>query len=356
MTELLYLSEKDIIKAGILDPEICINNAADCFALLASGDCLMGGPHESEHGIKLFFPKEERFPGFPTNNGNDHRFAAMPAYAGGRFHAGGMKWICANTDNLNIGVPRSNSFYLLSELDTGVVYCAIAGNLISTMRSGAGSAVGMKYLAPAAETMGLIGAGVMNKSVIVCAKTAMPKIKEIKVYDILPEKCKAYCKEMSELSGIHVYPVDTYEQAFHADVVHCAASNPISVPEGLLKPSSVLVVAATVNIAPEVLCASNIVFDQMHIHKVWRAAEGGSMPTFDALEQIEANKISPADIYDMGDIHTGTRKAPKNGKTTIFYWMGAPLMDVALAEEIYQLAREKGIGTTLEMWDEPYWA
>lgn len=360
MPEFLYLTEEDTIKAGVLDPKLCVDNAADCFTLLSQGDYLMGGPSEHEHGFRLCFPKEERFPGFPVNDGNDHRMTAMLGYAGGRFQTAGCKWICANMDNLKkVGVPRANSFFLLSNVDTGILECAMVGTLVSTMRSGAASAVGARYLAPDAKVVGLLGAGLMNRSVALCFKGEMPNLQEIKVYDILPDKCKAWCEALSKELGINVHPVSTPEEVYiGSDCVHLAQSNKVEVPDGLLKDGATLIVSSFADLAPELICKANIIMDQMKAHDIWWEHDRSMyVATFDVIKLIEAGKINRADVIDMGDIHSGAKAAPNNGKVNIFYWMGMPLMDIALAADLYHTALEKGIGTKLSLWEGmPAWA
>ena len=89
-TDFLYMSEPDVIAAGVLDARKCIDNAEEVFKLLAQGDYLMGGPSHNSHGMPIVFPKETPFPNMPVA-GPDRRFVAMPAYLGGRFDICGQK-------------------------------------------------------------------------------------------------------------------------------------------------------------------------------------------------------------------------------------------------------------------------
>ena len=50
-TEFLYLSEPDVIEAGVQDHKNAIANAEEVFTLLAKGDYLMGGSSHNNHGI-----------------------------------------------------------------------------------------------------------------------------------------------------------------------------------------------------------------------------------------------------------------------------------------------------------------
>ena len=98
-TEFLYLSEPDMIKAGVLDSARCVDVLDEMFKLVGQGDYIMGGPHHNEHGMKIGFPKESPFPNMPLD-GPDRRFMAMVAYLGGRFNVCGEKWYGSNIVNL----------------------------------------------------------------------------------------------------------------------------------------------------------------------------------------------------------------------------------------------------------------
>ena len=60
--DFLYLNEKDMIDAGVLDAGHCVETMEEVLCLLAKGDVLMGGKNRREHGIQLIFPKESEIP------------------------------------------------------------------------------------------------------------------------------------------------------------------------------------------------------------------------------------------------------------------------------------------------------
>lgn len=76
--DFLYLSEQDMIKAGVNNMAKCIPSMEDMFKLLVAGDYRMGGDNGNEHGIRLSFPKESNVPGMPLHE-PDKRMMAMPA-------------------------------------------------------------------------------------------------------------------------------------------------------------------------------------------------------------------------------------------------------------------------------------
>lgn len=64
--DFLYLSEPDMIAAGVLDAERCVDVCEETFSLLGKGDYLMGGANHNNHGMNIVFPKETKFPNMPV--------------------------------------------------------------------------------------------------------------------------------------------------------------------------------------------------------------------------------------------------------------------------------------------------
>ena len=91
----LYLSEEDMIKAGVKDMAKCIDVMEDMLVTLKKGDYMMGGENHNSHGCMVSFPDNPEFPGMPKN-APDRRFMAMHAYLGGKYQMGGMNWYGSN--------------------------------------------------------------------------------------------------------------------------------------------------------------------------------------------------------------------------------------------------------------------
>ena len=72
--DFLYLSEKDVIEAGVLDGKKCIDCMSEVMDLLSAGDYRLGGEDANSHGIFMSFPKESEIEGMPL----DHGHAGLP--------------------------------------------------------------------------------------------------------------------------------------------------------------------------------------------------------------------------------------------------------------------------------------
>lgn len=164
--DFLYLNENEMIEAGVSNMHECISTMEDMFILLHKGDYRMGGENANEHGIRVSFPKESNIDGMPIHK-PDYRFMAMPAYLGGRFKSFGIKSYGSNPDNPNKGLPRSILMMSLLDAETGAPLAYMSANILSAMRTGAVSGVGVKHLCKKnPKVVSIIGPGTMSRYTI----------------------------------------------------------------------------------------------------------------------------------------------------------------------------------------------
>lgn len=174
--DLLYLNEDDMVKAGVQDMSGCIEAMEEMFKLMKVGDYRMGGANGNSHGSMVMFPKESKFPEMPVD-GPDRRFMAMPAYLGGEFDMAGVKWYGSNAANRDKGLPRSILMLILNDKDTGAPKAFMSANILSAYRTGAVPGVGFKHFAKEdAQTLAIIGPGVMSKTALAAAVAVRPTI------------------------------------------------------------------------------------------------------------------------------------------------------------------------------------
>jgi ornithine cyclodeaminase len=160
---IFYLSEPDMIRAGVTDMPACVDAMEEMFHLLHHGDYRMAGGNNNQHGAVIVFPEDSPFPAMPKPT-TDRRFMAMPAYLGGRFGTAGMKWYGSNVANRDKGLPRSILTFVLNDADTGAPL-ATCRPTCSAYRTGAIPGVGARHLArPDSRVVGIVGPGVMART------------------------------------------------------------------------------------------------------------------------------------------------------------------------------------------------
>ncbi len=369
--DFIFLSEEDMIKAGVKDMPACIDAMEEVIKCLNAGDYVMGGENHNSHGSQVSFPKESPFKNMPLDEGDDRRFMAMPAYIGGPFDLAGMKWYGSNSNNKTKGLPRSILTVMLNDKDTGAPLALMSANILSAMRTGAIPGVGARYLAPKkVEVCGICGPGVMGKTSLEAIMTECPDIKEIKVKGRGAKSLNVfvdYAKNKYPQVPI-IRPVDSVEELVKdSDVISFANSgntDPSTYPlvKGeWIKPGALIIGVSCFELDAKYMASNcRLVVDNTALYEAW--AEEFPYPSFGAnniigskfTDMIHDGLIKKDDMYDLGDIISGKFKARESeDQVVIFSVGGMPVEDVAWGKICYEKAKEMGLGVSLRLWDKP---
>lgn len=365
--EFLYLSEEEMIEAGALDMAKCIETLEEMFLLLGKGDYLLGGPNRNDHGLMLWFNENEKHPNIPVK-GPDRRFMSLISYLGGDFNVVGNKWYGSNIENIKQGLPRSIHTFTLNDKDTGAPLSIMAGNLVSSVRTGAVPGVTAKHLAKKdTKVVGAVGGGAINQSCIDAIIKSVPTIEKIVLYDIDLEKGKKIAEKLAEKHGVIAEAVDVLDECLkQSDVITVATSGAVKpkIDESSLKPGALIILTGSADFDEEFYSKHRLVSDLWSMHEKW-LQDGLSHPdglesidwamTAQLLEMIHNNRFDKENIDDLGDIISGEKEGRKSEDEIIVMLTGGlPTEDVAWGYRIYESALEKGIGTKLPLWNESY--
>lgn len=368
--EFLFLSEEDMIKAGVKDMPACIEAMEEVVKCLNAGDYVMGGENHNSHGSQVSFPKNSPFPNMPKDEGDDRRFMAMPAYIGGPFDLMGMKWYGSNMANREKGLPRSILTVMLNDKDTGAPLALMSANLLSAYRTGAIPGVGAKYLVRKDATVcGICGPGVMGKTSLAAILATCPNIDTVKVKGrgkASLDKFVMYVKETyPQLKSVE--PVETVEELVRdTDVISFANSggtDPSTYPfvkKEWIKPGAVLIGVSCFDMDSEELKECTLVVDNLQLYEAWE--EEFPYPSFGEnniigskfTDMAHDGIISKKDIIDLGDIIYGKRPGRVSDNQIFVYSVGGmPVEDVAWGKICYEKAKELGLGVKLKLWEQP---
>ncbi|KAA0886477.1 tyramine oxidase subunit B [Corynebacterium amycolatum] len=372
--DFLYLSEPDMVEAGVTDFAKCVETMEETLILLADGDYRMAGASANSHGAQINFPDNPIHEGMPAN-GPDRRFMAMPAYLGGRFNGAGVKWYGSNADNRQNDLPRSIHLFILNDAITGAPKAVMSANLLSAYRTGAVPGVGVKHLAVEdAEVVGIIGPGVMSRTILGSAMSQRPGIKKVKVKgrsQASTQKAVDWIKnEFPQLEEVRI--VETEEEAIRdSDILIAGTSTSSDGPSGFpyfkkeyLKPGALLLMPAAARLDDDFVRSDdcNLVVDYTGLYEEW-FNENGPDVTYERLLGIPGNRwwdmkeegTLPAEkLVNIGDIASGKAPGRQNDEEIFCYSIGGmPVEDVAWATDVYDNALAKGIGTKLNLWDVP---
>lgn len=377
--DFLYLNEEDMIKSGVLDAKRCIETMRDTLSLFGKKDFLLGGPKGDEHGLQMNFPKKSDIENFPLDDGPDRRFMAMPAYLGGRFHIAGQKYYGSNSHNNAFNLPRSILMVTLSDVDTGAPKAIMSANLLSAMRTGAMPAMAATYLANKdSEVLSLIGPGVINKCALMCYMEVLPNIKTIKLRGSSSKSKTAL--DMKQFI-MEKYPnvkdiiiCDSLKEACEdADVVSEAMS--VSLEnleefklEWFKKGATVFSMGSFLYRKYDDFTNTKMVVDNYGMYEKYLSNFIARGPVDELgnkrewvimgihfVHLVKSGVVTRDKVINICDIVNGTSKGRENKDEIVMCSIGGmPLEDLSWGYDCYQKALELGIGTKLNLWNEPY--
>ena len=367
--DFLYLSEEDMIKAGVKDMASCVEVMEDLLITLYKGDYVMGGANHNSHGCMIMFPDDPQFEGMPKN-ADDRRFMAMPAYLGGRYQMAGMKWYGSNVDNKKKGLPRSILMMMLNDKDTGAPLALMSANLVSAYRTGGIPGVGAKYLAKKdAKVVSIIGPGVMGKTSLAAFVSVCPQVDTVKIKGRSQRSMDAFVKFVKEeLPQIkHIEICDTVEEAvrdsdiisFTTTVRDDVSSFPY-ISGDWIKKGALISMPSAARFDDEFLAGCKLVVDNSKLYEAWE--EEYPYPTYPQVQIIGTKftdlkhdgKIKAEDIIDITNIIEKRRPGRESDDEIIVYSVGGmPVEDIAWGGTVYRNEVKMGIGIKLPLWDKP---
>ncbi|WP_144876194.1 ornithine cyclodeaminase [Microbacterium sp. 1.5R] len=358
----LFLSEADMIAAGVDDAARSVRVADEVFRLLHRGDYLMGGPRRNSHGLVVSFPKWSPFPNMPLD-GPDRRFSAMPAYLGGRFDLCGVKWYGSNAENRSKGLPRSVLTVMLNDKETGEPLALLAAGRLSSSRTAAVPAVASRYLPRRRpRRVAVVGCGEINRQVVRALLSQHPDIETIVCHNRSREKAEPFAAQIvaNGFSGTVEIADTPHECVRDADLVTVAASRtaPLRIEAASFSPEACILLSGPMQSDDALWTSSTVIWDHVPLHQDYIAdarVSGDTAAGFAA--QIGGPLYALADRGRIAAIDRGVdlgtvmveQRSPAAGRT-VFVSSGMAVFDVAWGADLLQSARALGIGTPLELW------
>ncbi len=369
--DFIYLSEQDMIRAGVDDMPACVDAMDEMFKLLHIGDYRMPGANNNSHGAMIQFPAESPHPNMPKPTA-DRRLMAMPAYLGGNFGTSGCKWYGSNIANREKGLPRSILMFTLTDTDTGAPLAFMSANLLSAYRTGAVPGVGAKYLAKKdSRVAAILGPGVMGKTTLAAFIAACPKIDTLRVkgrgaksLGLFIDWVKETYPQIKEIVTV----TSDEELCRGADVIgYCSSGqegDPSTYPmikREWLSPGAFIADPALANFDDDMNIPEVRKFvDNYGLYEAW--FEEVPHPAHNIIpligikfmDMIEEGKMKRSDLEDLTEVCGGASPGRQNDEEIIMLSVGGmPVEDVAWGTYVYRNAIERGIGVKLNLWDEP---
>jgi len=321
-SELLYLSQADVVSLGITMAEI-IEALAVAFR---------------EHGeSRVEMPAK---PGVHTQP--DAFIHAMPAYIPA-MRSAGVKWVSGYPDNAKRGLPYISGLLILNDVDTGIPLAVMDCTWITAKRTGAATALAAKYLArPDSQVVGILGCGVQGRSNLEALRVLF-SVKRVLAFDIAPERLDGFAREVGEMWGLEVAKASDARAAVGpADIV--VTSGPI-----LRKPHATI----KKGWLQEGGFASLVDFDSYWDGPAMKEVDKfctDDIPQLEHYRRIGYFQDIPPIYASLGELVAG-RKPGRQSDTerTIACNLGLALDDMAVAPIVYKRALERGIGRMLPL-------
>lgn len=240
---------------------------------------------------------------------------------------------------------------LLYSSENGDLLAMIEADRLGQMRTGAASGVATKYLARKdARTIGIYGTGWQAESQLM-AVCSVREIKSVKAYSRSRDRREAFARKMTALLRCDVAAADSPEEAARDSsiiITITTAREPVLKGEWIAE-------GAHINAA-----GSNFLSKaEVDVETIKRARviavdsiEQSRVEAGDLLPAIERGVIAWESVIELGRIIAGREKGrASDDDITLFKSNGIALEDIATALRVYNLARERGVGESLELWN-----
>jgi len=281
--------------------------------------------------------------------GVEGHFNVLRGWIGGDVDATGVKVVGDFVDNYKEGRPSEYGILTLLDPRNGAPSALIDATGITEMRTGAITALGAKFLAPAApKVLGHIGArGTAYWNVRLLCR--LFDFEEVRVHSRRPESRESFAARLEADLGLRIKVTEDWRSCVEgADIV--VEASRLSKPSALLKtewikPGALVVPYGTMSAVELSLTdiMAKIVMDD------WGQAHG----VFGALrEHVDTGRLTEETLHaELGQIAAGKKPGRENNSETILFWhRGLSLSDIALGHAILKKARAGGIGQRLRFY------
>ena len=233
--------------------------------------------------------------------------------------------------------------------ERGNLDVVVEADYMGMMRTGAAGGVAAKWLArPDAKVAGVFGAGWQARSQIE-ALAAVRKLERVKVWSRTAEKREKFCAEMRAKLSLDVVPAASPEDCVKgSDIVVTITTSATPVfPGEAVGPGTHINAAGSNSLLRQEI-------DEATLRKC-NPVVVDSRPTAlkeagDLLPAFEKGRLHAGALTELGEVIAGIRPGRTSSEqTTLFESQGMAIQDLILAAEMARLARERGLGTELDL-------
>ena len=319
----LLLSEADV--KSLLTMPIAIDAVENSFRRLGDGSALV---HSRQ---RLHLPSKSYL----------HYMAAADGVSGYM----GLKIYTSSSKGLRFLVT-------LFSVESGDLVALIEADFLGQMRTGAASGVATRYLAREnAQTLGMIGTGLQARTQLQ-AITQVRKLVGIRVFGRDAERRERFAEEMSDALKIPVTAAVSAEDAVRdADIVVTSTTSTAPVLEGRWLKPGVHINAIGANFPQKRELDARAV-ERCDVIAVDSRTQS-KLESGDLIQVFGEDAARWAEVKELAEIAAGkaTGRTSPN-QITLFKSNGIATEDIVAAGKIFEIARERGMGRDVPMWQQ----
>jgi ornithine cyclodeaminase len=280
--------------------------------------------------------------------GGDAVMGLMPSYMGG-LEAVGVKVVAAFPANFGTEFDTHQGVVLFFDTQRGLLRAIVDATSITAIRTAAVSGLVTDLLAnPDAGDLAIIGAGTQAHTHLDAMRAVRP-IRRVRVYSVPAESATAFAERESRRTGLQVEAVATAEQAVTGADLICTtttATEPVVLGDWVAPGAHVNAVGAynpsTRELDSALVAKARLYADRRES----LLSEAGEF----LIPKSEGLYGDDHIVGEIGEVLTG--KAPARTSTeeiTLFKSLGIAIEDLASAQRIYEICRERDLGTWVEI-------
>ncbi|MCA0377747.1 MAG: ornithine cyclodeaminase family protein [Gemmatimonadetes bacterium] len=261
----------------------------------------------------------------------------------------GLKAVSVFAGNRAVGLESHLGAILLHETSHGRLVAIVDASSITAIRTAAVSGVATRALARAdAGDLALLGSGTQAETHLEAMHLARP-LRRVRVWSRSAERCEAFAARMRARYAVPVEPMPSAQAAVDgADLICTTTTSREPVLEGawIAEGAHINAVGSSVAFARELDTAA-VVRARLFVDRV----ESTVNEAGDYLFPLNEGAITPAHIVgEVGDVLRGTLAGrAHDAEITLFKSLGVAVEDLAAAQFVFETARERGLGVSVEL-------
>jgi len=323
-----FLSENDV--ASLVAPHEAVRIAEEVLRRQGNGEVEM--PPKQLLNLRKY--------------GLDSYCNAMPAYLH-YLGVSGIKWGGGFGHNLRTRcLPYMVQTLILANPRTGAPHAIMSATKLTSLKTGAESALAGKYLGSVTRPMVLtvIGVGDQGRDNVrmwlALHDLGDLRLREVRLVDLRVEETEAFARTLGDRDGVTVSVMDDVEAAVRgADaVVTCTTSEVPIVKYAWLKPGTVL---ASIGSYPEIEPAAVLAADKLVVDNWEQNVHRGEFRDLIASGAISRERLHG----ELPEIVAGRRPGrEREGELICGSLIGLGSVDIGIAQFVYGRAATSGVG------------